>query len=114
MLSCVVEGRALAPCVYAVPMGGMKERRRPFELAPGPWPHTPSPDAVGELARRFSLNLATAIGDDSVRSVGRLTGVPHNTVAKILTGQVWPDFVTIARLELGLDVSLWPRTRAKP
>lgn len=95
-------------------MGGMKERARPFELAPGPWPETPSPDPVAELARRFSLNLANAIGETSVRAVARSTGVPHNTVAKILAGQVWPDFVTIARLELGLQASLWPKTRAKP
>ena len=89
----------------------MKERERPFELAPGPWPETPSPDPVAELARRFSINLAAAIGDASIRSVSRLTEVPHNTVAKILTGQVWPDFVTIARLELGLETALWPRAQ---
>ena len=89
-------------------MGGMKERERPFELAPGPWPETPSPDPVAELARRFSINLATAIGDESIRSVSRATKVPHNTVASILAGRVWPDFVTIARLEIGLETQLWP------
>jgi len=91
-------------------MGGMKERERPFELAPGPWPETPSPDPIAELARRFSINLAAAIGDASIRSVSRETEVPHNTVASILAGRVWPDFVTIARLEIGLKTPLWPHS----
>ena len=94
--------------VYAVPMGGMKERERPFELVPGPWPETPSQDPIAELARRFSMNLAAAIGDASIRSVSRESHVPHNTVANILAGRVWPDFVTIARLEIGLETPLWP------
>jgi transcriptional regulator with XRE-family HTH domain len=89
-------------------MGGMKERARPFELAPGPWPENASPDPVAELARRFSLNLAAAIGDESLRAVSRSTGVGHNTLASILAGRIWPDFSTIAKLELGLHVPLWP------
>lgn len=97
--------------VYAVFMGGMKERERPFELAPGPWPETASPDPVAELARQFSLNLAAAIGDSSLRAVGRTTGVGHNTLASILAGRIWPDFMTIAKLELGLEAALWPEIR---
>lgn len=95
-------------------MGGMKERERPFELAPGPWPEKPSDDPVAELARRFSLNLAAAVGDSSLRSVSRVTGVGHNTLANILAGRIWPDFSTIARLEIGLEVVLWPSAVAKP
>lgn len=102
------------PPVYAVLMGGMTKRERPFELTPGPWPETPSPDAVGELARKFSLNLAAAIGDRSLRSISHVTGVAHNTLGSILAGRIWPDFATIAKLELGLDVPLWPGRLAKP
>jgi lambda repressor-like predicted transcriptional regulator len=101
------------PSAYAVLMGGMKERERPFELTPGPWPETPSPDPVAELARAFSLNLTAAIGGNSLRSVSRMTGVGHNTLASILAGKVWPDFSTIARLELGLEVPLWPTAAAR-
>ena len=109
----MVEACSRYPAVYAVLMGGMRERERPFELAPGPWPETPSPDPVAELARRFALNLAAAVGDTSLRSVGRSTGVAHNTLASILAGRIWPDFSTIAKLELGLDVPLWPGRVAK-
>jgi hypothetical protein len=110
VLACVVECFACGLPAYAVLMGGMKERERPFQLAPGPWPETPSDDPVAELARRFSLNLAAAIGDSSLRSVSRATGVAHNTLANILAGRIWPDFSTIARLEIGLAARLWPST----
>jgi hypothetical protein len=108
VLRCVLGGCRQRPSVYAVLMGGMKERERPFQLVPGPWPETPSADPIAELARRFSLNVAAAVGDRSLRSVSRITGVGHNTLANILAGRIWPDFATIARLELGLNVALWP------
>jgi lambda repressor-like predicted transcriptional regulator len=94
-------------------MGGMRERARPFELAPGPWPENASADPVAELARRFSINLALAVGDSSLRSVSRTTGVAHNTLANIIAGKIWPDFSTIAKLELGLKAPLWPGSAAK-
>jgi hypothetical protein len=104
----VVEPYSRTPSVYAVLMGGMRERERPFELAPAPWPEKPADDPVAELARRFALNLAAAVGASSLRAVSRLTGVGHNTLASILAGKVWPDFSTIARLEIGLQAPLWP------
>jgi transcriptional regulator with XRE-family HTH domain len=69
-------------------------------------PDSPSPDPVAELVRLFSVNLTQAIGDSTLRSVSRLAGVAHNTLASILAGRIWPVFVTIARLEVGLNVPL--------
>jgi hypothetical protein len=94
-------------------MSGMKQRERPFTLAPAPWPEVPSQDPVGELARQFALNVASAIGGDSLRSVSRATGIGHNTIADILAGRIWPDFTTVARLEIGLETSLWPRSTSR-
>ncbi|WP_158613392.1 helix-turn-helix transcriptional regulator [Frigoribacterium sp. PhB160] len=36
-------------------------------------------------------------------------GVTHTTLLSVLAGQVWPDLETIAKLERGLGVALWPR-----
>lgn len=87
---------------------GMVARDRPVELAPAPWPDIASEDPVGEVARRFVVNLRRAIDSKSLRSVAVMSGVSHVTIINILSGRVWPDLATIARLEYGLGVSLWP------
>lgn len=40
--------------------------------------------------------------------MGEATGVDFTTIAAILNGEVWPDLMTIARLEVGLAKDLWP------
>lgn len=57
-----------------------------------------------EVARR----LAKAIGERSLRSVAREAGLDHTTVRALVEGERWPDLITIARLEVALDVRLWP------
>jgi hypothetical protein len=83
------------------------QRLSPRELSPD-WPTAPSDDPAGEVARRFVQNVDAAIAGKSQRAVTELTGVEHSTLSRVLSGQVWPDLATIARLELGLKTSLWP------
>jgi len=93
--------------VYAVVMG-MVARDKPSSIAPAPWPNIPSADPIAEVARLFAINLRDAIAARSIRSVAAQTGVSHVTLLNVLAGRVWPDLVTMKRLEIGLNVSLWP------
>jgi hypothetical protein len=65
-------------------------------------------DPIGEVARQFSLNLRTAIGNRSLRAAALATGVDHSTIQAILQGRTWPDLFTMAKLESGLETDLWP------
>jgi len=67
-----------------------------------------SDDPVAEVARQFVLNLHSAIDIRSIREVARVTGVDRATIAAVLNGLSWPDIVTLAKLEFGLGVPLWP------
>ncbi|MEU9019167.1 helix-turn-helix transcriptional regulator [Actinomadura sp. NPDC048394] len=45
----------------------------------------------------------------SQRGLAELSGVHHNTVGRVLRGDVYPDLATLARLETALNVSdLYP------
>jgi ribosome-binding protein aMBF1 (putative translation factor) len=83
-------------------------RARPVDLAPAPWPERPANDPIGEVARRFAVNVRSALRGRSLRSVAAAADVDHATISRILAGQVWPDLSTIARLERTLSVTLWP------
>jgi transcriptional regulator with XRE-family HTH domain len=72
------------------------------------WPHVVSLDPIGEVARLFAENLREAIGDRSIRAAANDAGVDHSTIMAVLQGRTWPDLATIARLELGFGVDLWP------
>ena len=87
----------------------MTARAKPVALAPSPWPEVPSDDPVGEVARKFAINVRDAVGNRSLRSVAEASGLTHVTLLNILGGKVWPDLSTIARLEYGLGVQLWPK-----
>lgn len=91
---------------------GRPARALPVELAPTPWPQSPSSDPFGEIARQFVLNLRDAMAGRTLRDVAADAGIGHVTLQRILTGQAWPDLQTIARLEVGLDAALWPRRPA--
>lgn len=82
-------------------------RRKPNEIVRS-WPTVKSSDPIGEVARRFTLNLREAIGDRSVRAAARAADLNHVTLVAILEGRTWPDMETIAKLELYLGVDLWP------
>lgn len=89
-------------------MAPKEARATPAMLAPG-WPNHPSADPVGEAARRFALNLQTAIGDKPVRAVARDAGIDDGTIRKILQGKSWPDLRTIWKLESSLETQLYLR-----
>jgi transcriptional regulator with XRE-family HTH domain len=73
----------------------------------------PAVDPVDEVARLFARNVQRAIGERTLREAGELVGVDFSTLAKIVNGATWPDLETIAKLELGFGVDLWPgRIRA--
>ena len=77
------------------------------------WPDVAASDSIVEVARRFAVNLREAIGAASVRQAGERCGVDHTTILAIIGGRSWPDLATIARLESGLAVSLWPGVTPK-
>lgn len=78
------------------------------------WPNRHATDPSVETARLLALNLATAMDGRSLRTIRDLTGVDHSTIGDILNGSVWPDLQTIARLEHGLGVPLYPRLGDEP
>ncbi len=43
----------------------------------------------------------------SVKGVAEESGVAASTISDILNGNTWPTLETMARLEIGLGVSLW-------
>lgn len=82
-------------------------RATPAQLTPG-WPDEHSPDSLAEVARRFAMALRSAIGTRSLRQTAAVAGVSHTAILAILAGSTWPDLATIAKLEAGLGVDLWP------
>ncbi|MET0714899.1 MAG: helix-turn-helix transcriptional regulator [Mycetocola sp.] len=88
-------------------------RELPEALSDG-WPHMPSADPIGEVARQFALNVEAAIGERSVRAAARDVGVDHATIRALIAGKSWPDLATIAKLERGFGVNLWPGLLGTP
>lgn len=48
----------------------------------------------------------------SVKGVAEKSGVASSTISDILNGNTWPSLETMARLEAGLGVRLWPGVKA--
>lgn len=48
----------------------------------------------------------------SVKGVAEISGVASSTISDILNGNTWPSLETMARLEAGLGVRLWPGVKA--
>jgi len=59
-------------------------------------------------AQAFAIAVEAAVGDRSLREVGREAGISHTTLLAVLHGQRWPDMITIAKLEEAFQGSLWP------
>jgi hypothetical protein len=92
---------------------GRSRRRVPADAISG-WPDRIADDPAMEAVRLLVHNLQTAIDGRSLRAVETITGVDHTTVHAILAGRTWPDTLTVARLEQGLGVSLWPTRDLAP
>jgi len=88
-------------------------RRSPkAHVVSGDWPSAQlDGDPAAEAAQEFAARLAAAGAELSLRAVEAATGVDHDTVARILRGDTWPDIATVANLEHGLGVDLWPGRR---
>ena len=84
-----------------------RPQRNPPRDSTDDWLTKPCADPGAEVMRQVALNLRAAIGTRSLREVSRQSGVHHSVVSKVLEGTAWVEAVTIARLEIGLDVRLW-------
>ncbi|WIB67440.1 helix-turn-helix transcriptional regulator [Curtobacterium sp. MCBD17_035] len=56
----------------------------------------------------MALRTRAALEGRSIRAVAQAAGVSHVTLINVLSGRAWPDLTTIAKLELALEVDLWP------
>ncbi|MFD7663547.1 multiprotein-bridging factor 1 family protein [Streptomyces sp. NPDC059788] len=54
------------------------------------------------------LTVSLEVSGWSVAELSRRSGVSRLTITNVLGGRVWPDLLTIANLELALDLELWP------
>ena len=86
----------------------IERRVRPHELVEGDFLDGEATDPLGRIAQTFARNLRVAIDGRSVREFERELKMSNASVVRILKGQVWPDAVTIARLEIATGRSLWP------
>jgi len=85
---------------------------RPARLPPRAhsdnWPDDPCNEPTAEVARQVAIRLRTALNGRSHRTAAALTGVDHTTIGAVINGTNWPDVATLARLEAGLNIDLWP------
>jgi hypothetical protein len=86
----------------------LERRVRPFELVDGDFLEGVSTDPLGRIAQSFARNLRDAVAGQSGRAFERESGMSNAIVTRILNGRVWPDAVTIARLEIATGRALWP------
>jgi hypothetical protein len=87
----------------------LERRVRPAELVDGPFLDGTPTDPLGAIAQAFARNVNEAIAGRSGRGFERESKMSNASVARIVRGQVWPDAVTIARLEIATGRALWPR-----
>ena len=79
-------------------------------LNSGEWPIgylDPSTPPEVKLAQKVAEELNKAVSRLTSADVADKTQVSEGTVNAIRDGLVWPDLVTIARLERGLRLKLW-------
>jgi hypothetical protein len=86
----------------------LERRPRPYELVEGDFLDGTPTDALGGVAQAFARNVRDATAGRSGRAFEREVGMSNAVVVRILKGLVWPDAVTIARLEMATGRSLWP------
>lgn len=85
---------------------GRRARLKPNQVSER-WPNTPVDDPIHETLRRYVHNLTEAIGDTSIKAAAERTQVNYSTLYAILKGETWPDAITVARTEEGLQARLW-------
>ena len=105
-----------------------------FYLRPGAtWPKGPLRTGApreAHLARQIAANLDTFIRDsdakepnptkevhDTAKTVEKIandTEMSRETIYSVRDGETWPDFFTIARLEIYFNCRLWGYEHRKP
>jgi ribosome-binding protein aMBF1 (putative translation factor) len=83
-------------------------------ITAGTWPDgTTAADAPHAIrwAIEISSRLKAALSKTSTTAVAAELGVARSTLYDIVNGTTWPDLVTIADLEVVLDIELLPRSR---
>lgn len=91
---------------YALRMG--RNRTTAPVASSRDWPREPCEDADAEFVRLLVESLREAMGEWSIRRTAEAAGMDHGIVTRLLAGKTWPEAVTVARLERGLGVRLWP------
>ncbi|MGP3916749.1 helix-turn-helix domain-containing protein [Nonomuraea sp. 10N515B] len=94
-------------------VGGRARSRSPRDLAEDPqnWPHA---DLSGHMAaavvQAIAATLQKVIAERglSFRRLAAMSGVNRQTINDLAAGRCWPDVATIAQLEAGLGIRLWP------
>lgn len=81
----------------------------PASLYPG-WPDSLDVNAPEHaMIQAMVINLRRERNRyRSVKGVAEQSGVAASTISDILNGNTWPSLETMARLEAGLGVRLWP------
>jgi hypothetical protein len=83
-------------------------------LESGVWPDTARLLADAPLSAHYGLALARLLQQTladrglSMRDAARLTTVSRPTIARIIDGVTLPDLGTLARLEAGLEIDIYP------
>lgn len=84
---------------------------REYVRSDGYWPIGPftsdAPVQVHELAR-LAATLESSLEWRTIVDVAAAANISRFTVSKLLSGEVWPEFFTISRLQEIMDVDLWP------
>ena len=100
-------------------VGGRGRSRSPRELADDPenWPHADlshHPAAAVVQAIAAALQKVMAEQGLSFRRLAEVSGVNRQTINDVAVGRCWPDVATIAQLEAGLAIRLWPTPPTPP
>lgn len=85
------------------------QRPQPRELVDtGSWPNAVMVNHAGETAAQIARHLAAVIEQRQlpVRHAAQASGLDHNKLRRILSGESWADITDLAGLETGLGIEL--------
>ncbi|MFB6981582.1 helix-turn-helix domain-containing protein [Streptomyces scopuliridis] len=70
----------------------------------------PEAPVTARFGLAFAQNLYTAMVRRGLsdRALAKLAGMSHNTIGRLVRGEVLPDLGTIARLEVAIESDLYP------
>ena len=105
--------RGLRICPYVGHVSPRRSFTSPASTS-AKWPTEPCHDPAAEKIRLFVVNLREALRLDepdttwTLRSLARHVGMDDTLLSDLIAGKSWPNSMTIAQLEVALDVALWP------